>query len=202
MLAAAAFILAHADVQVSYAESGVCRVTEHVTVEGGEPVRETRVVSTFASRDVRVTDASGRSADGTVAVSFLPVKTTTAIAVDFEFEEPRTAFGYTLDYRVARSNGASFECPLAVPHLSPKGSRAVALSVEIPPGQVARGPFFPNLYRSGDRLVAELGALPAFVSAPWGASRLGAGFATHGVDAFAVFFIVAATLLWYKTREA
>lgn len=109
--------------------------------------------------------------------------------------------GYEIAYSVQRS-ATDDRCPLWVPVSPADGrSRAVRISVELPPGMSARGTM-PAFTWSGSTGTTTLGHIPAFVRVAYGAgSEPVAWDITTAMDALAVFVFAGASGVWLWRRK-
>lgn len=196
MLAAAlSIVLVHADISALYSDRETCQVTARIEVEAQQGLSEVRIEHTLRLDEPQsVTDYSVVSADGAAHAILFPSTPIARLVVALTLARP--SFSYVLSYEV---RGVSRDCPLPVAGIPPKAPhRTVALRVALPEGETVRGALFPNLERDAKGLHADLGAIPAYVRVPRGSSIL----ATHLVDGIALSFIFAATLFWYRRRNA
>ena len=185
----AAPVLRAADIRVTIDADNVCQVTTTLTVDGGGAV-DHRIE---ARDDTHIRLAGVRGARQ--AQDLRTIGRTQSLVL-----EPATG-AYELAHAAERSP-TDDRCPLWVPAAPADGvSRAVRISVELPPGMSARGTM-PAFSWSGSTGTTTLGHIPAFVRVSYGAAGDAMPWdVSTAMDALAVFVFACASGIWLWRRK-
>jgi hypothetical protein len=189
MTAHAAPVLRSADIRIVIDAGNTCVVTMTLAVDGGgaldhriEAQDETRIhlSSVRGARQLQEPRTVGR---------------TRSLLLDTAPTE------YELTYSVQRPP-AHERCPLWVPAAPADGvSRAVRISVELPPGSSSRGTM-PAFRWNGAMATTTLGHIPAFVRVSYGATGDSTKWdVATAMDAFAILVFAAASGIWVSRRR-
>jgi hypothetical protein len=187
--ASAAPVLRSADIRIVIRSADACEVTMTLAVEGGGPIdhriealENSRIdlVAVRGARQVAEPRTVGRT------LSLVLETTTSEYAVTYSAQRP----------------GAQNRCPLWVPAAPADGmSRAVRISVELPPGMTAGGtmPAFTWNRQTG---TTTLGHIPAFVRVPFAPDGQSPIWDVSTVmDALAILVFAAASGIWIWRRR-
>jgi hypothetical protein len=182
-------VLRSADIRIAIDSSNTCTVTMTLTVDGGGAL-DHRIA---AVDDTRIDLSGVRGARQLQELR--TVDRTHSLILD----APPSA--YEVAYSVQRPVGQD-RCPLWVPAAPADGvSRAVRISVELPPGMSSRSTM-PAFTWTGSTGTTTLGHIPAFVrvafaaagdSTPWDAAT--------AMDALAMLAFVGASGIWAWRRS-
>lgn len=185
----AAPVLRSADIRIAIDATNTCTVTMMLTVDGGSAL-DHRIE---AADDTRIDLSAVRGARHVQEPR--PVGRTRSLIVE------TSPGAYEIAYSVQRPPGHD-RCPLWVPAAPADGvSRAVRISVELPPGMSSRAAM-PAFAWNGSTGTTTLGHIPAFVrvavapageSMPWDVAT--------AMDALAIVAFACASGLWAWRRR-
>ncbi len=186
----------------SYEREAGCRVVEHLTLESAVPIEDARLPHTLAlAAGQALTELEARTDEGPLPIHVVSDGPLTELAVLARAGPGGSRFEYTLSYAVKGVSQDPYRCPLAVVLARPRDPHgAVSIVLRLPPGRKPTAAPFPNLKPRSGELVAELGALPAFLRVPFGDSGVRALLSPHAFDATILAFLGVSTAVWWKMR--
>lgn len=187
-LLAAAPVLTGADARIAILSPTTCEVRLALDVDGADAAAVEHRLEVLDGAVVRDLTVHGAAAE--------PARTvgrTQALHLRLE------ATTYELAYRVEQPPAGRFRCPLWLPTAPADGrSRAVRLTVTLPPGAEPSGTMPAFAWRNGVG-TATLGHLPAFVRVPYAADGAAAPWDLGRVmDGVSIGTLVVASLLWLR----
>ena len=148
-----ASVLRAADVRMVVTSPTTCDVTMIITVDSAQDIDHR-----IDAAHVELMDVTGARRVGDIR----EIGHTQSLVL--QPERPT----YELRYRAEQSPAKASRCPLWLPTIATDGlSRAVTLTVDLPPSAVA-GSTMPAFDWTGTHGVATLGHLPAFIRVPFG----------------------------------
>ncbi|MCI0408532.1 MAG: hypothetical protein L0191_08220 [Acidobacteria bacterium] len=186
----------------SYEGEGYCRVVEHLTLEAAAAIEDAPVPHTLAlAAGQSLTEVEAKTDEGPLPIQLVSDGPLTELAVLARARPAGSRLEYTLSYAVKGVSQDPYRCPLAVVLATPRDPNGVvSIVLRLPPGRKPTAAPFPNLNPRSEELVAQLGALPAFLRVPFGDPGVRSLLNPHAFDLTILALLGVSTAVWWKMR--